>query len=77
MDAEIELASEQRLVELLGPQRLAADFGQRPVLDLVAGGGDRDQLDIAVGPPLRGLDRRGDFARLCISRRSGKGPVAK
>ena len=44
MDAEIDFAVEQRAVELLGPQRLAADLGQRPVLDLVAGGLDRDDL---------------------------------
>ncbi len=32
---------QQREVELLGPQRLAADLGQRPVLDPVAAGLDR------------------------------------
>src|SRR4051812_31074051 len=64
MDAEIDFAGEQRAVELLGPQRLAADFRKRPVLDLVAGGCDRDDLDPAVWPALRGLDCRGDLARL-------------
>ena len=77
MDAEIDFALEQRAVELLGPQRLAADLGERPVLDLVAGGRDRDDLDPAVGPALRGLDRRGDLARLRERQRRSASPEAK
>jgi hypothetical protein len=41
MDGEIGAASSEAGVELLGPQRLAADLGKRPVLDFVARGGDR------------------------------------
>ena len=74
MDAKAQLTSDQRLVELLGPQSLATDLGERFVENLVAGGGDCDQLDIAVGPALRGLDRRGDLARLGQSERRSASP---
>ena len=45
MHREIDLAREQRLLDLLGEQALAAGFGQRPVLDAVAAGADRHDLD--------------------------------
>ena len=77
MDAKIDLAFEQRAVELLGPQRLAADLRERPVLDLVAGGRDLDDLDPAVGPALRRLDRRSDLARLRQRERRSASPEAK
>src|SRR5437588_4267799 len=64
MDAEMDVSGGQGLVERAVPQALAADFAQRLVLDLVADGLDRHDLDVAVGPALRGLDRRRDLARL-------------
>ncbi len=45
VDGEVDAAVEQGGVEFLGPQRLAADLGQRPILDAVAGGDDDDDLD--------------------------------
>ena len=45
MHRAIDVAAEQRAVEFLGPQRLAADLGERAVLHLVAGGPDHDDLD--------------------------------
>src|SRR5258708_7881200 len=77
MDAKVDFAFQQRAVELLGPQRLAADLGQRPVLHLIAGGFDLDDLDPAVGPALRGFDRRGDLARLRQRKRRSASPEAK
>src|SRR5690348_3365565 len=77
MDAEIDLAIEQGPVELLGPQALSADLRKRAVLDLVARGLDLDDLDPAVGPALRGLDRRGDLARLRQRERRSASPEAK
>ena len=43
--------SQQGEIQLLGPQRLAANFGQRPVLDAVAAGLHRLDLDAALGQP--------------------------
>src|SRR5690606_29182993 len=40
---------QQRDLELLGEETLAADLGERPVLDLVATGSHADQLDQAGG----------------------------
>src|SRR5205085_1557108 len=73
MDAEIDFTGEERPVEFLRPQRLSADLGERPVLDLVAGRGDRDDLDPAVGPALSDLDRRCDLARLSKRERRSAG----
>ena len=45
MHREVDAALEQRLLDLLGEQALAAGLGQRPVLDPVAGGADHLDLD--------------------------------
>jgi N6-L-threonylcarbamoyladenine synthase len=45
MNCKVDPTVEQRRVEFLGPQRLAADFGKRAVLHAVAGGDDDDDLD--------------------------------
>ena len=54
---------EQRLLDLLGEQALAAGLGQRPVLDAVAGGADHLELDPlrreAVRPGQRVADHAG------------------
>ena len=52
--------SMQRLLDLLGEQALAADLGQRPVLDRVAGGADDHEFDRA---PRRRPGRRASRAR--------------
>ena len=83
MDREVGTALEQTQVELLGPQRLAADLGERPVLDAVAGGGHRHDLDGLLAPAVRGAQRIGDQGRLgegerraagADTKRSGGGP---
>ena len=43
MDGAVDAAVQQRLLDLLGEQPLAADLQQPAVLHAVAGGGDRDQ----------------------------------
>ena len=40
MHREVDRAGGERLLDLLGEQALAADLGERPVLDRVAGGAD-------------------------------------
>jgi hypothetical protein len=45
MHREVDLAPNQRLLDLLGEQPLAADLGQRPVADDVTGGADDLKLD--------------------------------
>lgn len=51
MDRKIGAALAQGEVELFGPQRLAPDFGERPILDRVARGRDRHDFgfDAAAG----------------------------
>jgi hypothetical protein len=49
MDRKVDRSIQQPVVQLLGPEGLAADFGQRPVLHLVAAGGDGNQLDRKAG----------------------------
>ena len=50
MDGKIDRARKQRLLDLLGEQALAADLGQRPVADPVAGRRDGDDLDRRPSP---------------------------
>ena len=45
MHGEVDGAGQQRLLDLLGEQPLAAGLGERPVLDRVAGGADDLDLD--------------------------------
>ena len=47
MYREIDGAIEQRLLDFLGEQPLAADIGQRTVLDRIAGGADDLMISIA------------------------------
>ena len=42
---DVDAARQQRLLDLLDEQALAAGLGQRPVLDGIAGGLDGDDLD--------------------------------
>ena len=61
MHGKVDLARQQRGIEFLGPQRLAADLGQRPVLHAVAAGEHRDQFDIALIQPMRRDQPRARF----------------
>ena len=84
MHGEIDRAVEQRLLDLLGEQSLAAGFGERPVENLVAGSADGDELDLRREKPVRGdqplahllrlLERQRAAARAdAQKRRSGQG----
>ena len=55
MDRKVDAPIEQRLLDLLGEEALAADLGQRPVEDAVAAGADDDDLEVA---PWRSRARR-------------------
>ena len=66
--------SQQGLVQLLGPQGLAADLGQRPVGHRVAGGCDRDDLDAAADPVVRHFQRGCRHARLRQRQRRASRP---
>ncbi len=57
MHREIDRARQQRPVELLGPQGLAADLGERDILDTVAGRLDRHDLDRVDLPAMCGAQR--------------------
>src|SRR5512142_2636035 len=65
MHGEIDAPVEQRLLDLLGEQALAADVRQRPILDAVAGGLDDDQRDRL----LVAAESRARTARACTSAR--------
>ena len=69
MHRDIDLVIQQRTFELFGPKRLAADFGKRPVLNLVAGGEHRDQNDGIVGQIMRRFDGSHGHLRLRQSER--------
>ena len=45
MHGKVDMTIEQRLIDLLGEQALAANLGEAPVLHPVAGRADRDNLD--------------------------------
>lgn len=73
VDGKVDLAMEQRGVEFLGPQRLAADFGERAVLDAVAAGHLRAQFDRALAPAHRGAQARAGFFGLGHGERRAAG----
>ena len=72
MDREVDLTFAQRGVEFLGPQGLAADFGQRAVLYPVAAGEDGQDLDRIHAPAMRGDQPVARLMRL----RHGEGGAA-
>src|SRR3546814_7170824 len=57
MNRNVGAAVGEATVELLGPQRLAAHLGERPVLDHVAARGDGDDLD-PLGTPAQSVAQR-------------------
>ena len=58
---EVDLAAQQRVLDFLHEQPLAADFRERRFLQPIARRGDDDD---AAGPPAGGGDARGDRRRL-------------
>jgi hypothetical protein len=64
MHREVDRTAEQRLLDLLGEQALAARLAQRAILDAIARGADRDDLDRVLVPPMRSSERRARQARL-------------
>jgi hypothetical protein len=70
MHRKVDAGAEQRLLDLLGKQALAADFGQRPVLDGVARGADDDELDFVLAGAQRSRKPRLHGARLHQSERA-------
>ena len=73
MHGEIDAAVEQRLLDLLGEQALAADLGQRAVLDRVAGGADDDELDRVLAHIQGGRQPGAHRARLHQRQRAAAG----
>jgi hypothetical protein len=74
---QIDIAPEQRLVDLLGEQALAAELAQRLVLDPVAGGGDHAQADIAFAETVRRKQARPHMPRLPQGKRAAAGADQK
>ncbi len=75
MHREVDFARHQRGVEFLGPQRLAADLRQGPILHRVAGSPHGDDLD-GIGTPAMGRTQAiTGFARL--RHRQGRGARAE
>ena len=72
MHREIDRAREQRLLDLLGEQPLAAGLRQRPVLDAVARGADRDDLDRVRATPCAAASAVAHHARLRQRQRASR-----
>lgn len=53
MNASIGASLQQSVVQCLGPQCLAANFGKRTILNDIAIGRDRDDFNIVAGPAVR------------------------
>ena len=64
MHGDVDLAGEQRVLDLAREQALAADLRQRPVEHPVAGGLDHDDLEGGLGQVVRGHQARARLARL-------------
>ena len=73
MDREIDFPGDQPGVQFLGPQRLAADLGQRAILDAVAAGGHRHQGDGTLVPAMRGAQPFAGFFGLRHGKRRAAG----
>src|SRR3546814_16935151 len=71
MNGRVDVATQKRRIQLLGPQRLAADLGERPVLHAVAGGGKGDKRDFAPAPAVRRGERISHHMRLRKRQRGG------
>ena len=77
VDGEVDLLRDQRALQLLGPERLAADIGKRPVLDPVAAGLDGDDLDRVRCPAMGSDEGMGGHVRLGQRKRGASGAKAQ
>jgi hypothetical protein len=64
MHGNVDLARQQRLLDLFGKEALAAGVGERPILDAVAGGLDRADLERQPSPAVRRLEALAHLMRL-------------
>ena len=64
MHGHVDVAGDQRVLDLLGEQALAAELAQRLVLDHVAGGLDDDHLEIGFAHAMRGAQPLAQFVHL-------------
>src|ERR1044072_7659966 len=64
MHREVDRAGEQRFLDFLGEQPLAAGFAQRAILDAVARGADRDDLALLLAQAVRAAERGAHQVRL-------------
>ena len=64
MHGDVDAAGEQRLLDLLGEQALAAGLRQRPVLDAVAAGRDHHDLERVLRQAMRRHQPRARLMRL-------------
>ena len=71
MDRKVDFPGQQPGIKLLGPQRLAADFGQWAVQHLVATGGDGN--DLYLKPGMGSAQAVAGFVRLGHGKRRGTG----
>ena len=60
----MNLPGSEGFLDFLGEQALAADFGQRPVWDAVAGRGDHDNFDVGFGKSMGGHEAGAGFPGL-------------
>lgn len=77
VDGGARHALQEREVEFLGPQRLAADLGQGTILDPVTAGADLVQDDAACRPAMRRFERKGGLAGLGERERGSAGSKEK
>src|SRR5262245_8695325 len=73
MHGEVDRLTEQRLVDLLGEQPLAAEVAQGLVADAVARGGDGLERDRLPGEAVGGAKPRLDMPRLPERKRTAAG----
>ena len=73
VDREIDFAGKQPGIEFLGPQRRAADFGQRAVLNTVTTCGNGNQLDGCFAPPVHSTEPGAGFFGLSKGKRGAAG----
>ena len=64
MNRGMGLACQKGEVEFLGPQRLAADIGERAILNAIAAGANRHDFDRVLAPAMGGTKRGRDHAGL-------------
>ena len=77
MDREIDFAVNQRAIQFLGPQRLAADIGERAILNAIAAGANGHDLDRILGPTMGGTKGGRDHAGLGERKRRTAGAKTK